>query len=83
MVTIFSLGYSFESNNIVEYEGLLKGLHLARTQGVDSLSIRGDSNIVIKHFENKWKVNSWALEDKRNKAKSLMNEFNMCNFSYI
>eukprot|EP01018_Ginkgo_biloba_P025450 Gb_30515 [translate_table: standard] len=83
MVTIFSLGYSFESNNTTEYEGLLKGLHLAGKLGVNSLLIRGDSNLVINHVENKWKLNFWVLEDKRNNARALMNEFNQCKISHI
>jgi ribonuclease HI len=36
------------TNNIVEYEGLVTGLQLAKELGIQRLLIRGDSQLVAK-----------------------------------
>eukprot|EP01018_Ginkgo_biloba_P001585 Gb_21671 [translate_table: standard] len=83
MVTLFSINFSSKTNNVVEYEGLIQGLLLAKRQSVNSLLIKGDSNLVIKQISDSWKSSAWSLEDKKRKSKSLVRLFPKCNFSHV
>jgi ribonuclease HI len=42
------------TNNIVEYEGLVTGLQLARELSIRRLLIRGDSQLVTKQVQNEY-----------------------------
>ena len=43
------------SNNIAEFEGLLPGLRVAAALGVKRLTIKGDSQLLIKFSNQKYK----------------------------
>ena len=48
-----SLKLEYEAtNNVVEYEALLLGLHRARSMGIQSLKVLGDSELVVKQVRN-------------------------------
>eukprot|EP01018_Ginkgo_biloba_P027102 Gb_31443 [translate_table: standard] len=44
MVALFSIDFSSETNNVMEFEGLLQGLTIANKQSISSLLIKGDSS---------------------------------------
>jgi ribonuclease HI len=46
------------TNNIVEYEGLVNGLQLAKDLGIRRLLIRGDSQLVAKQVRKEYDCNS-------------------------
>jgi ribonuclease HI len=46
------------TNNIVEYEGLVTGLRLAKGLGIRWLLIRGDSQLVAKQVQKKYDCNN-------------------------
>ena len=48
------LGWS--TNNQAEYEGLILGLQLALDNGAQQVSIRGDSELVVKQVLGEWRV---------------------------
>jgi ribonuclease HI len=45
-------------NNIVEYEGLVNGLQLAKDLGIRRLLIRGDLQLVAKQVQKKYDCNN-------------------------
>jgi ribonuclease HI len=49
----FSWSLGTTTNNQVEAYALLQGLLLAQQQGLDSISILGDSKVVINHVRKK------------------------------
>lgn len=36
-----------DSNNVAEYEGLLHGLHITTSMGIECLIFHGDSDLVV------------------------------------
>jgi ribonuclease HI len=46
------------TNNIMEYEGLVNGLQLAKDLGIRRLLIRGDSLLVAKQVQKEYDCNS-------------------------
>jgi len=44
------------TNNQAEYEGLILGLGLALQQGAKSITIRGDSMLVVNQVKQTWKA---------------------------
>jgi ribonuclease HI len=46
------------TNNIIEYEGLVTGLRLAKELGIRGLLIRGDSQLVAKQVQKEYDCNS-------------------------
>lgn len=61
----------YGTNNVAEYQGLILGLELALEKGVDTLSIEGDSMLVIQQMCGKWKINYPHLRALNQKATEL------------
>ncbi|MFL5872969.1 MAG: ribonuclease HI family protein [Solirubrobacterales bacterium] len=45
-----------ETNNVAEYRALLKGIELAAAHGADDLELVGDSQLVVRQVEGRYKV---------------------------
>lgn len=67
----------FHSNNVAEWEALRRGLTwlvpLARP-GMSHLAIRGDSRLVIKCLNLKWRSKVPVLREKRDACRELLSE---------
>ncbi|MDR3332451.1 MAG: ribonuclease HI family protein [Synergistaceae bacterium] len=51
------------TNNVAEYEALLRLLREVRSRGIKRLEIRGDSKLVVSQVGRKWKINSEHLRE--------------------
>jgi ribonuclease HI len=51
------------TNNIVEYEGLVTGLRLAKELDIQWFLIRGDSQLVAKHVQKEYGYNDDKMTD--------------------
>jgi ribonuclease HI len=71
------------TNNQAEYTGLIIGLEEAINMGINSLTVEGDSMLVIKQMNNEYKVKSNNLIELHNKAKELAEKFTNITFSHI
>jgi ribonuclease HI len=71
------------TNNIGEYTGLIAGLEKAYLIGIESLSIQGDSLLVISQVTGKWKVNNEKLKELCEKAKALIKKFKNVEFTHV
>ena len=80
---IYAQGLDHYSNNSSEYEALILCLTLVRGEGIENLNIYGDSNLVIKHLQGQWEINSWQLEDKNACTHSLLTRFNSYTLEHI
>jgi ribonuclease HI len=63
---------SCETNNVAEYSGLIRGLEL--THGIDSLTIKGDSLLVIQQMKGVYAVKNPKLKVLYQKAKELCSD---------
>ncbi|KAL6293976.1 hypothetical protein ACE6H2_002118 [Prunus campanulata] len=62
----FRTRYSFQldfdcTNNQAEYEALITGLEILRELGINNVSSKGDSMLVLKQLSSDYKVTSQAL----------------------
>jgi ribonuclease HI len=59
-----------QTNNVAEYSGLIMGLQQAVDLGISELNVYGDSMLVIKQMQGKYKVNSPSIKPYYEKAKT-------------
>jgi ribonuclease HI len=71
------------SNNSAEYEALIIGLELAINMGLDSLTVYGDSQLVINQLLGIYMVKKEELMPYFKKAKMLMSTFVDLNIQHI
>lgn len=80
-------GYHFMgdryTNNEAEYQGILEGLRCAYAMGARSMVVQGDSMLVIKQLEGKWRVKAENLRPYYQKAKKLSQQFDSFHVNHI
>src|SRR4029077_20579761 len=59
------------TNNVAEYYGLITALDYASEQGVDRLLVRSDSELLVRHMQGRYKVNSPDLRPLYERARKL------------
>lgn len=63
------------TNNHAEYMGIIAGLNLAKENGIDSILVHGDSQLVIKQMRGEYKVKHPNLIVDYKTAKDLSKSF--------
>jgi ribonuclease HI len=71
------------TNNYAEYTAFIMGMEKAHQLNIKSLSVEGDSKLVINQCLGIWKVKSSALIDLNSQAKSLMNNFEYIKLNHV
>lgn len=71
------------TNNIAEYRGLLLALRLAREVGADYVSIRGDSQLIVRQIRGEWKVKDARLAELRSQARAELREFDGFDIGWV
>jgi ribonuclease HI len=64
-----------QTNNVAEYQALLRGLELARAHGADVVELVGDSELVVRQIEGRYKVKNADLKPLHARAKEMLGEF--------
>ena len=80
-------GYQYlgetNTNNEAEYMGLITGLQCARSLGIEHIVAQGDSQLILRQLEGRYKVNSPNLKAYYDEALSLSKEFSSFKTSHI
>ena len=71
------------TNNVAEYTALVTGLRLAQRNGVQTLEIRSDSELLVKQLKGEYKVRSAGLRDLYEEAIELMREFAAARIRHV
>lgn len=71
------------TNNEAEYTGLILGLNSALKQGITELQVRGDSQLVIRQMQGKYKVNSPKLAPLHKCATTLAAKFAKIEYEHV
>lgn len=71
------------TNNLAEYEALIRGLEAARDYGFDVLEIRGDSELIVKQVRGAWNTNDPDLRERRVRVRELLAEFDEWSLSHV
>jgi ribonuclease HI len=70
-------------NNEAEYEALIQGMILALEMKIENLIITGDSELVINHITQKYKIKKERLKLYAKRVNELMDSFSSFNISFI
>ena len=71
------------TNNEAEYRGLITGLRCALSLGVRNIVVQGDSQLILRQLEGRYKVKSPTLKSYHQEAMSLIPEFATFETSHI
>ena len=71
------------TNNEVEYEGLLKRLELAKSLGVESIVVQGDSQLIMGQVNGACEAKEGRMKKCLNRVKRLINKFKEASFPQI
>lgn len=71
------------SSNSAEYEALIRGLEEARRMGCDEILVRGDSQLVIRQLEGKFRVTSEKIRPLYERVVKLAREFERFDVQWI
>ena len=71
------------TNNVAEWTGLLTGLEAAIEMGIDDLSVRLDSELVVKQIAGVYRVKHEGLIPLHAKAKVLMRKFARIDVQHV
>ena len=72
-----------ETNNVAEYSGLILGLEEAVRRNIKELTVKGDSELIIKQMRGQYKVKAFHLENLYKKALQLSRSFDKITFIHI
>ena len=71
------------TNNVAEYTGLLTALRWAAEQGVSTLHIRADSELIVKQMKGIYKVKNAGLQPLHQEASSLVRRIGRVTFEHV
>lgn len=71
------------TNNVAEYNGLLAALRWAAEQGVSTLHVRADSELMVKQMKGVYRVKNPGLLPLFETAKSLVRAIGRVSFEHV
>ena len=71
------------TNNVAEYRALLRGIELARVHGATDLELIGDSELVVRQVEGRYKVKNAGMKELHAEAVGALREFDSWSISHV
>lgn len=71
------------TNNVAEYRALLLGIELAAALGASELELVGDSELVVRQVEGKYKVKDAALRKLHAEVKRALEPFESWSIRHV
>jgi ribonuclease HI len=72
-----------QTNNVAEYQALLRGLELASAHGATEVELIGDSELVVRQIEGRYKVKNEAMKGLHAEAKALLAKFDNWSIRHV
>uniref|UniRef100_A0A6C0FCH9 RNase H type-1 domain-containing protein n=1 Tax=viral metagenome TaxID=1070528 RepID=A0A6C0FCH9_9ZZZZ len=72
-----------ETNNVAEYTGLIMGLSYAVDNNMDTLVVKGDSNLVIRQMKGEFQVKSPKLMPYYQEARKLSDKIKNIRYEHV
>ena len=63
------------TNNVAEYKALLRGIELAAAHGATEVHLIGDSQLIVRQVEGRYKVKDEKMKPLHAKAKEMLAGF--------
>jgi ribonuclease HI len=71
------------TNNVAEYRALLRGLELAAAHGADEVELIGDSELVVRQIEGRYKVKHAGMKELHAQAKAMLADFDSWSIRHV
>jgi len=71
------------TNNVAEYRALLRGIELAAAHGAGELELIGDSELVVRQIEGRYKVKDAGLKELHAEAKRELRSFESWSIRHV
>jgi ribonuclease HI len=71
------------TNNVAEYKALLRGIELAGEQGAAELELIGDSELVVRQVEGRYKVKNAGMKELHTEVKRALGNFDTWSIRHV
>ena len=71
------------TNNVAEYRALLRGVELAAAHGATELELIGDSELVVRQIEGRYKVKHADMKELHAQAKKMLAGFDSWSIRHV
>lgn len=71
------------TNNVAEYRALLRGIELAAAHGATELELVGDSELVVRQIEGRYKVKDATMRELHAEAKRELAGFERWSIRHV
>lgn len=71
------------TNNVAEYRALLKGIELAAAHGATELEVVGDSELVVRQVEGRYKVKNAGMKELHAEVKKALRDFDSWSIRHV
>lgn len=71
------------TNNVAEYRALIRGLSEALLRGADSVSVRTDSELMVRQLEGRYKVSAPQIAPLHAEAKRALAKFSRVDLKHV
>jgi ribonuclease HI len=71
------------TNNVAEYKALLRGIELAADHGATELELIGDSELVVRQVEGRYKVKNAGMKELHEQVKQALGDFDSWSIHHV
>jgi ribonuclease HI len=71
------------TNNVAEYKALLRGIELAAAHGAAELELIGDSELVVRQVEGRYKVKDATMRELHAEVKRMLADFESWSIRHV
>jgi ribonuclease HI len=71
------------TNNVAEYRALLAGIEAAAAHGASELELIGDSELIVRQVEGRYKVKDATMRELHTEVKRLLAEFDSWSIRHV
>jgi ribonuclease HI len=71
------------TNNVAEYKALLLGIELAAVHGASELSLVGDSELIVRQVEGRYKVKDAMMKELHGQVKAALRPFESWSIRHV
>lgn len=71
------------TNNVAEYRALLRGIELAAAHGAEELELIGDSELVVRQVEGRYKVKNAGMKELHGEVKRALRDFDSWSIRHV
>lgn len=72
-----------QTNNVAEYSGLLAALEYAERNGIQSLKILSDSELMVRQMRGEYRVKNAALQEMFHRAKAMVRKLQKFSIEHV